>query len=367
MKMSESNAVLQPFVESAKTKGASDEFLSRLLIRNGWAASDVYDALGQYWERTTGIAVPTRAGSGESAREAFLYLLSFATLATWATSLGGLIFDLINAWLPDAVSRANTMDLRGMLTWEMARLLVAFPIYLVVTAFATKEAVKYPDRLQSGVRKWLTYIALLGTAGAMICDLIWFLNYLLSGEITPRFLLKSGTVMVLCGGIFAYYVGALRWSRAVNVTRARVRNRVFAIASSLVVLAAFCTALSIAGTPAQQRTVEADRVRLENLRQIAEAVRAWHIHAALTNPQATVPATLSQPITAGNLRRDSAVDPLTGAPYEYRPIGNSRYQICANFSAAEIAERNFRMHSEFWQYGQGETCFVLDAQEEVPR
>jgi uncharacterized protein DUF5671 len=54
----------------------------------------------------------------------------------------------------------------------MASVAVAFPIFLIVTWAILQEAQQQPERLQSGVRKWLTYIALLLTAGGMISDLI---------------------------------------------------------------------------------------------------------------------------------------------------------------------------------------------------
>ena len=95
---------LQHFIDSSKSKGAADEFLAALLTRRGWPAGDVYAALGHYWESSTGLAIPERAGAGESARDAFLYLLSFATLATWTTAVGSMLFEFINHWFPDAVS-----------------------------------------------------------------------------------------------------------------------------------------------------------------------------------------------------------------------------------------------------------------------
>src|SRR5437016_1684480 len=95
---------LQNFIAASKSKGAGDEFLAALLTRRGWPARDVYAALGQYWEHATGSAIPERAGAGESARDAFLYLLSFSTLATWTTALGSMLFQFVNHWFPDAVS-----------------------------------------------------------------------------------------------------------------------------------------------------------------------------------------------------------------------------------------------------------------------
>src|SRR2546426_7927794 len=219
---------LQNFVDTSKSKGATDEFLAALLTRRGWPAGDVYSALGQYWERTTGLAIPERAGAGESARDAFLYLLSFATLATWTTAVGSMLFEFINHWFPDAVSRNYVYDLRTAVTWQMAAVAVAFPIYLLVMRLILREAADRPERLESGVRKWLTYLSLLGTAGAMICDLICFLDYFLTGELTVRFVLKAATVMLIAGAVFAYYLGSLRW---------RARSRAFGAAAAMVVIA----------------------------------------------------------------------------------------------------------------------------------
>ena len=356
---------LQEFVEVAKEKGASDEFLCALLIRQGWPANDVYETLGQYWQRLTGVSIPARGGTGESARDAFLYLLSFSTLATWTTSLGGVIFDLINHWVADPVSPATVFDLRTALTHELARIAVAFPIYLLVTALTLREGRQHPDGLQSGVRKWLTYIALLGTAGTMICDLIWFVDYLLTGEITLRFVLKSATVMIICAGIFAYYLSSLRWTRAASVAGAKFRNAAFGVVSAVAVIAAFWMGLAVAGTPGQQRTVEADGTRVDNLRAVAHAVNIWHNRALLTYQNATLPGSLGQLVRSGDLTVDTTIDPVTKAPYEYHVKAGNRYEVCADFTSSDIGH-NIPMHSDFWHYGRGKTCFVLDASQQVP-
>src|SRR5580658_1643165 len=207
--MHEEDAVrLSEFVEASKAKGASDEFLAAFLTRRGWPADDVYSALGEYWERATGLSIPARSGAGESSRDAFFYLLSFATLATWATALGSMLFQFIDRWFPDSISAAP-LDLRQSVTWQMASIAVAFPIYLLVMRMIVRDTHEHPERLRSGVRKWLTYLALLGTAGTMIGDLIWFLDCFLAGDLTARFALKAVTVMAICGAIFFYYLGSL--------------------------------------------------------------------------------------------------------------------------------------------------------------
>lgn len=337
---------LQTFVDAGKSKGASDEFLAALLTRRGWPADDVYAALASHWEAATGLAIPQRGGAGESARDAFLYLLSFSTLATWAAALASILFELINRWLPDAVSRGNLYsDFRSLVTWQMASMLVAFPIYLLSMRTLTREAAEHPERLQSGVRKWLTYIALLVTAGTMICDLICFLDYFLMGELTARFVLKVLAVLAISGSIFTYYLGWLKGRRT--------RGRAFAIAAAAAVGAVFAIGLAAAGTPARQRQLEADRTRAQDLRNLATAIRGAHGAAGRMPPNLGA---------LGTSRRLRLEDPETRRPYEYSLEGGSRYALCARFAAdsSEDSGLQFRPGS-FWNHGPGRVCFQLDA------
>jgi hypothetical protein len=348
---------LQNFVNSSKSQGAPDDFLAALLTRRGWPAADVYAALGKYWEAATGLAIPERAGAGGSARDAFLYLLSFCTLATWTTAVGSLLFEFINHWLPDAVSRNKAWDLRASITWQMACLAVAFPIYVLVMRTILREATVHPESLESSVRKWLTYLALLGTAGAMIGDLICFLNYFLDGELTMRFVLKSATVMAIAGAVFSYYLASLRWNRSANVDEARSRSAVFAAVAAAVAIATFSVGLLLAGTPSKQRQLEADRKRVDDLRNLGAAINL----RIQQNPNATLPATLAE------LRSARITDPETNAPYSYLAKGGTSYELCADFSAASDEERSrYGNPSTFWAHGTGRSCFALDASKSVP-
>jgi Domain of unknown function (DUF5671) len=349
---------LQEFVDSSKSRGASDEFLAALLTRRGWSTGDVYAVLGKYWERSTGLAIPERGGAAESARDAFLYLLSFSTLATWTAALGSMLFQFIDHWFPDAVSRSY-VDLRSAVTWQMASAAVAFPIYLLAMRMILREATAQPERLESGVRKWLTYLALLGTAGAMICDLTWFLDYFLTGELTVRFVLKAADVMAICGFVFAYYIGSLRWNRSADMERAKFRSVLFAAGATLAVAAAFLIGLGVAGTPSQQRRIEADRKRVEDLRNVAYAIQRRHGQ----DPQATLPATLADL----KLPTPRLADPETNAPYEYRRGAGNSYELCANFSAESSADGAREYYpSNLWAHGKGRSCFALDASKAVP-
>ena len=351
-------ASLQQFVEVSKSKGASDEFLATLLTRRGWPADDVYSALGAYWERMTSLAIPERTSSGESSRDAFLYLLSFSTLATWASALGSMFFRFIDRWFPDPVSRDYLWNVRNYVTWQMASIAVAFPIFLLVSRIILREAQNRPERLQSGVRKWLTYIALLLTAGAMICDLIWFFDYFLTGDLTSRFVLKCLTVMLICGGIFVYYIRSLRWDRNSNVAQAKRRSLKFGIAATAVVVTGFCIGLGIAGTPSRQRKMEADSKRVEDLKMIANAIYFRYQRSQTDKTIAPLPASLND-VPGNAAGRSYALDPETEAPYIYHPKSKTAYELCATFTAPSESDR-WRADN-FWYHGKGQTCFTLDA------
>jgi hypothetical protein len=210
MEQTSKSETIQAFIEASKAKGAADDFLVDLLREQGWAAKDIYAAFGRYYQSLTGLPVPLRAGgAGEAARDAFLYLLAFSTLGTWTIALGSLVFTYIDRWLPDPLAR-RAYEAPFEVSSEMACIIVAFPIFLLVMRFVLKEVETRPEKLESGIRKWLTYIALLIAAGTVIGDLITFLTFFLQGELTARFVLKVVTVVVIAGGVFAYYLGSLK-------------------------------------------------------------------------------------------------------------------------------------------------------------
>ena len=345
---------LQAFIEVTKAKGASDEGLAAILSREGWPAAQVYAALGDYWARVSGTEIPTRAGHGESSRDAFLYLLAFSTLTTWACALGSLLFDLVNHWLPDQVAAFDAVTLRSSLTWRMACLAVAFPIYMLVMRRIVSETRDEPERLQSGVRKWLTWIALLLTAGSMIGDLIWFLDYFMTGELTLRFVLKCLVVFALTGAIFAYYVASLRPAATDEAAKALSRDSLFAAGASAAAVIVFSTALFVAGTPRAQRQLEADVHRINDLRQIATTL---FFHRAQNG---SLPSSLSDPLIRQRLGTNSGRDPETNTPYEYRQLGPTKYELCGTFDAVAVSA------ASFWNHPAGRSCFELNATRNAP-
>jgi hypothetical protein len=329
---------LQPFINAAKERGATDEFLASALTSRGWPARDVYGALIDWWERTTGLALPARRSPAENTRDAFLYLLAFSMLATWAGALGSLWFRLIEYWLPDAVTTPNFYSFRETVTWQMASILVALPIYLFVMRMLVRESAANPERIESGVRKWLTYIALLLAATGVVCDLVCFVDYFLKGEITLRFVLKCAVVLAICGGIFWYYLDFLR---------GRVRSGWFAAASVAGAAAALACGLLVAGTPSVQRQIQADNVRIQNLRAIASSLGAVPL----------LPQSLKEYAAAHPGIRTT--DPETRRPYEYTRKSDTQYELCAILAAAS-EDTGYPYTTGFWAHPKGRACFAFD-------
>jgi hypothetical protein len=205
------NKAIQEFLDAAKRQGASDESLVALLRGRGWPEDDVYRALADHFENQSGVRVPAYKRSG-SAKDAFLYLLSFSMLATWTIGLGSVMFTLIDRWIQDPLSPANNYYAGGyyQIAGSLACIIVAFPIYLLTMRVILREVGLHPEKLESPVRKWLTYIALLIAAGVLVGDLITFLTYFLRGELTARFVAKTSVGLVLAGGVFWYYLGSLQ-------------------------------------------------------------------------------------------------------------------------------------------------------------
>lgn len=205
---------LHKFITAAKEQGASDEALATILETAGWPKAEIWEALGERYESLSGVPIPPGKKTTTPAKDAFLYLLSFSTLATWTISLGSICYSLIDDWIRDPLARNNYgVSLSYQISTELACLLVTFPLYLFVMRVILSETRQAPEKLESGVRKWLTYIALLIAAGVMIGDVVTFLAYYLRGELTSRFLAKVAVTLLISGGVFWYYLGSLRDAR----------------------------------------------------------------------------------------------------------------------------------------------------------
>ena len=206
--MASSNSDLDRFIRDAMLAGQSRDAIRNALLAAGWTPEQLAGALDDYAEVDFPVPVPKPRAS-VSAREAFQYLLLFATLYLSAWHLGSLLFDLINRWFPDPDSYNGYM-FRDSMRFSVAALVIAFPVFAFTAHRIGRAVARFPIKRLSPVRRWLTYLTLFIAAGVLIGDMTTLLYNVLGGEATPRFLCKVLVVAVIAGGIFYYYMQDLR-------------------------------------------------------------------------------------------------------------------------------------------------------------
>ncbi|MBU1015246.1 hypothetical protein KKI17_02310 [Patescibacteria group bacterium] len=200
---------LTHFVKEALGQGKSREEIHSVLLVAGWEEEEVKKALASFADVPFSVAVP-RKKPYLQAREAFLYLVSFISLYIVAFSFGVLVFHFIDFWFPDSLERMYGDPTRSALRMAVSSLVIAFPLYLFMMRTIRRGAAKDPERRESKVRKWLTYLTLVVAASIIIGDLITVVFNLLGGELTIRFAFKALTVLVITGSIFGYYLTDLQ-------------------------------------------------------------------------------------------------------------------------------------------------------------
>jgi hypothetical protein len=201
------------FVESSLRAGQSRDAVRAALEQAGWSKDQIADALAHFADLAFAVPVP-RPRAQLSARDAFWYLLMFATLYWSAFYLADLLFGFINRAYPDQANLSyygdNTEYVERGIRWATAALIVAFPVFIFAALKIGREVAADPTRRNSAMRKWLTYLTLLLAASAIVGDGVTLVYNMLSGELTVRFILKVVVVAVIAAAVFGYYTWSMR-------------------------------------------------------------------------------------------------------------------------------------------------------------
>lgn len=351
---------LKTFIAHARSKGMDHATIRLLLLSSGWKERDIITAMS---EESLDMPVPVPQDGG-SARDAFLHLLTFTALYASVISTMILLFQYINRFLPDAALGESPLyesDV-SFIRWQLAILLVAFPLLAYLWKTLHREFVHSPEKLTTGVRRWLTYLTLFVTACAMIGDLIALVFSLLQGELSVRFLLKVLVVFALTGIPFSYYFSVLRMQP--DLYRKWRYHRHFASAAACVAGVTFFWGIFLAGSPMYGRMQRFDEQRLNDLRtlqnEVYNIVYGQNRYApepvrALPKP---LPDTLEDIVANAQYQRPATADPSTGEEYAYRVVSPTLFELCATFDLA----RN-QQYDIFWNHPAGRHCFQFDARE----
>ena len=349
------NRELREFIKDALEGGHSRDSIQNVLIEAGWQEGEVRNGLSSFADVDFAVAVP-RPTPYLYAREAFFYLVSFIALYVSAISFVILVFGLIDNAFPDARTPRDVSS--SAAATAIASVIVALLLYLFVTRRLAVQVAADPERRQSLVRRWLTYLTLVVGAGIILGDSIALLANLLTGDPTARFALKAVSILAVTGCIFGFYFWDMRQAEAPGTNaKATLALRVLLAGVIIVVVGCIAYAVYLMGSPGQQRDITLDRDRISHLSNISANIDIyWELNDELPEDLAQMPG------PRYSIRRIH--DPESGVPYEYRVLEGPRYELCAAFSTdtAMAPDRDRPFSDRRWDHGAGRTCFELEAQ-----
>jgi hypothetical protein len=291
-----------------------------------------------------------------TAKHFVLQLGSLVSLYLSVSFLIVLLFGLINLLYPDATegywgaeSAASSVRL------GIAMVIVFLPTYFILTRLVNKNRRTEASSTYLGLTKWLIYLSLLIGGIVLLSDLVAVIMAFLEGEITERFLLKAGVVLITVGAAFHYYFLDARGYWLKN----EQRSIIYASIVGLVALLAVGFGFSYIETPTEVREQKLDQAQINDLQEIQYQIESY--------------ISLSQvaPISLEVLAEKNGVPILTTAPeereaYTYEVTENG-FRLCATFAYASnpdefvtigfIDENALIKNRDNWTHGEGRHCF----------
>jgi hypothetical protein len=363
---------LSPQVYAAERlkAGVTPDVIKQHLMLVGWREDEADNAI-MTGLIASGVPVPpkgARSGSGKlsSTVEVVLNFFSFITLGAVAAALVTLYYQIINNYFPDPlIIRYGGFDVSmETIHYAIAALIITFPIYAFSVQMWFKRFREDEEKTETRLTKWLTYLVLLVSAITIVGDLVTALFYLLQGEVTGRFFLKSLTILVVAGIIFGFYF----LERKKIQYRKNVPRRTFQAlgwATLALVLVAVILGFVVGGSPSMSRKTGFDTQRANDLRSIAGCVANFGAN------QQRLPETLDELSQSGQYSycAGSVVDPESGMPYDYRVVVPSEitagvregeFELCANFALTSdngTGVNSYSSPNDKWSvHGTGQNC-----------
>lgn len=284
-----------------------------------------------------------------SAKDFFINLGAIVALYVGVVSLLDLLFTIINTIYPQ-INYGYGFFGSESISWPVATLIIFFPIFLLLMWLLEREYRVNPEKQSSGIHRWLTYVTLFLSGLVIAIDLITVLYYFLDGqELTTGFLFKVLVLLVVASSIFTYYISDILGKLT---SKSRVAWRLFA---GFVILGSIVWGFAVLGSPATQRLYKYDEQKLNELLNINSEIANYY------NTQGVLPRTLAD-ITAVSYYI-VVTDSQTKKPYEYEKIGDTTYNLCADFNKA--SNEKDKLNSAFqypygvsWTHPAGRHCFA---------
>ncbi|HZJ41913.1 MAG TPA: DUF5671 domain-containing protein [Patescibacteria group bacterium] len=257
-----------------------------------------------------------------NAKFAFYYLLSLTALIFMAISVGLIAFGIINQTIADPLLNNYYNSINNQFKFAISALIIATPLYYIVVSLIRKGIKRGELEIESAIRRWLTYFILFVSSLIILGFLISVINGFLAGELTLRFILKALTVFVISGLVFAYYFYDIKQD---NPAQENKVNKVFLIASVLLVLTAFVSVWFFMESPKKARDRRLDEKILNDISNLESSINFYYSEKKFLPENMTDVAENSQHLNYLNTQG-----------IEYKKNGESSFEICATFKGDSL-------------------------------
>ena len=281
------------------------------------------------------------------AQDFFLYLVIFFSLAFVAFGEGSILFGFINKFVTDRELNIYPTFDQGSVKFGIAALIIAGPIFFLISRIIAKRVSEQKIALESKVRKWLTYIVLFFAAATIIGDLITLVVNFLGGDFPSSFLLKVLVVLLIAGGIFSYYF----WDMRRTEISSKI-NKISAIIAIIVVVVTFIAGFFIIDSPTVSRQKNIDQRTISNLQTVDNSIQNYFSESGrlpqkLEDLQQTRFSFESQDIEK----------------VSYEVVTAESYKLCADFMRSSIDDVKMANspYDNDWKHEAGKYCFTRTA------
>jgi hypothetical protein len=291
---------------------------------------------------------------------AFFYLLSLVALLFTSISVGVIVFQLINKFIPDLLNEFNNYVAFGAVNFAISSLIIAVPIYYITTYLIIKSLYKGDLDKDSPIRRWLTYFVLLVTSIVMIFWLISVINNFLGGEFTIKFILKALTAILIAASIFGFYLYDIR--RKETLKKEKFFKFYFYGSLSIIIIV-FISAFFVAESPLKNRDRKIDQKIINDLGRIDSAIYSFYYD------KNALPENLDELKSEIRFISDqSLTNPFTKNNYEYKKISEKKYELCTDFKTSnKEINKSYDYWNEKWMHDSGYQCFSLEVPEKEER
>ncbi|MFA6995255.1 MAG: DUF5671 domain-containing protein [Patescibacteria group bacterium] len=268
----------------------------------------------------------------QNAKYAFYYLLSLVALIFTAISVGLVVFSIIDKTMPDILnSYGGSID--SALKFAISALLIATPIFYLISALIIKGLRRGELDKESGIRRWLTYFILLVSSLIILGVFINVINNFLSGELSSRFILKALTVFILSALPFAFYFYDIKRP---NPERADKVVKIFFWATLTLVLAAFIASWFFIESPQVTRARRLDQALINNIYSLESAVNSYY--ERYKKLPDNIDSLKNDPTVY--LDVNTLVDPTTKEAIVYKKTGDRSFELCTTFRLDSMVDSN---------------------------